>query len=104
MVIAHGGSRDRARARAEIQANDLSVTTLTDTPVEAQVMKNDSGHKYAIKVTNAVVTTGTGSVDFDDASVTYTPGGGESGSPTVTYTITDRYGNTDTAILTINII
>ncbi len=78
-------------------AKDDSDTTLEDTPVTIDVLANDSDpNGDTLTVISATSPDGTVVIN-DDGTLTFTPNPDFNGEATITYTVTDPDGNTDTA-------
>ncbi|MCG9757479.1 Ig-like domain-containing protein, partial [Shewanella insulae] len=87
-----------------IAVNDVANQGDENSPVIYNVLDNDTQGADSATLTNAEVTNGLGSVQFNaDGTVTYVPASGEEGQVVITYTITDGDGDTDQATLTINL-
>ncbi|MCG9757176.1 retention module-containing protein, partial [Shewanella insulae] len=87
-----------------IAVNDVTNQGDENSPVVYNVLDNDTQGADSATLTNAEVTNGLGSVQFNaDGTVTYIPASGEEGQVVITYTITDGDGDTDQATLTINL-
>ena len=86
-------------------AGDDTVTTATNTPVNASVAGNDSDAN-GDPLTFAVATTPShGSVTVNaDGSYTYTPTSGYAGADSFTYTVSDGQGGTDTATVNVTVL
>ncbi|MGH1370368.1 MAG: Ig-like domain-containing protein, partial [Maritimibacter sp.] len=86
-------------------AVDDATSTPEDTEVTYNVLPNDSDvDGDPLTVTEAVLTSGEGTVSFDpNGDVTFDPADDFTGVATITYTITDGNGGTDTAVLTIDV-
>nr|HPQ33881.1 Ig-like domain-containing protein [Tenuifilaceae bacterium] len=87
-------------------ANDVSVATSFNTPVTIDVLHNDTGLEdtpITVSITQPVDTKkGTAVVNADN-TVTFTPTTDYVGFATFTYTATDRDGDSDNAIVTVNV-
>ncbi len=79
-------------------AVDDNISTLVNTPVEIDVLGNDSGDGIFILEFEQPEN---GTVTEDNGVLVFTPEEGFIGTVTFTYTITDADGNTDTATVTI---
>jgi len=78
-------------------ANDDGATTSEDTPVDINVIGNDTDADGTIDGTSvSIVTDGSNGSTSDngDGTVTYTPNGGFAGTDTFTYTVNDNDGAT----------
>lgn len=91
-------------------ANDDADDTLEDTPVEVDVLANDSDEAGTAPVAGATVTqitadpaNGTVTIAGDGSSVTYTPNLNYNGQDTFTYEAQDPDGNTDTGEVTVTV-
>lgn len=89
-------------------ANDDSVSTAMNTPVDIDVLANDTDEDGNLvrQSISVVLEPEHGSVEYSaDFSncFTYTPGDGYSGFDAFTYQIADTYGLTDTAVVTIKV-
>ncbi|MGV0853323.1 Ig-like domain-containing protein [Mycolicibacterium phlei] len=95
-VGAPGGNRAPSAA-------DDAAGTAADTPVEIDVLANDTDPDGdALTVTAVSTAAGGGSVVIDDGRLVYTPASGFSGEDTFTYTVSD--GNaTDTGTVTVTV-
>ena len=84
-------------------ANNDSIITTPDTPVNIAVLTNDSdGDNDPLTIISAQVVTGTISIQGGQ-SLLYTPPSGFSGNTTATYTISDNNGGTDSATVAIQV-
>ncbi|MEC5031494.1 MAG: Ig-like domain-containing protein [Oscillatoria sp. PMC 1051.18] len=95
-----------------LDAIDDTVTTEIDTPVEIDVLGNDTPTEGQLQIAIAEdeVVNGTAVVndngtpdDLSDDFIVYTPDAGFEGVEDFGYTITDADGNTDTARITVEI-
>jgi hypothetical protein len=85
-------------------AQDDATSTIEDTPVTILVRSNDSDPDNDPLTITAVTQGANGSVAIDPSgTVTYTPGANWSGSDAFTYTVTDSYGLTDSAAVTVTV-
>ncbi len=86
-------------------AGDDADTTPEDTPVTVSVLDNDTdADGDDLSVTSAVVPAAQGSVVINpDNTLTFTPAENFNGEATITYTITDGNGGSDTADLVIDV-
>jgi cysteine-rich repeat protein len=86
-------------------AVDDFETTDQDTPVEVDVLANDSDPDGNLDPTSVVVTSppsnGTYSVNGTTGAITYTPNAGFTGVDTLEYEVCDTLGLCDTALVTI---
>jgi hypothetical protein len=85
-------------------AADDTTTTTADTPIDVQVLSNDTDADNDPLAVIAVTQPANGSVVNHDSYVTYTPGAAYTGTDSFTYTITDGNGGTDTATVTVTVI
>ncbi|EKE67775.1 retention module-containing protein, partial [Gallaecimonas xiamenensis] len=84
--------------------DDQTSQGAEDAPVLYNVLANDTLGADGATLTDAVVSSGLGSVQFNaDGTVTYTPAAGEEGTVVINYTLTDGDGDTDQATLTIQL-
>jgi Ca2+-binding RTX toxin-like protein len=82
-------------------ANDDIVLT-DEFSVTVDVLANDYDlDDDELTITNAVVSSGLGDVEFTNTDITFTPNG--SNEAKITYTITDSFGHYATAVLTVNV-
>ncbi|EKE69942.1 type I secretion C-terminal target domain-containing protein, partial [Gallaecimonas xiamenensis] len=87
-----------------IAVDDQTSQGAEDAPVLYNVLANDTLGADGATLTDAVVSSGLGSVQFNaDGTVTYTPAAGEEGTVIINYTLTDGDGDTDQATLTIQL-
>ncbi len=86
-----------------IAGND-SATTQVDTPVDINVLENDSDPQNGSFSITSLTNPANGQVTESSGVVTYTPNGGFSGTDTFTYTITDDQQETATATVTVTVI
>lgn len=96
-------------ANAAPTAVDDAATTPTDTPVTTDVLGNDTdpnipGTAQVLAVTAASADHGASVVVEADGSLTVTPAAGYAGDVTVTYTVSDGAGGTDTGTLTVTVL
>ncbi len=85
-------------------AVDDSETTDEDTPVNVDVIANDTHPDGdTIQTTNVTDPVNGSAIIESDGTITYTPDENYSGTDTFEYTITDENGDTHTAIVTITI-
>ncbi|MDE3743982.1 Ig-like domain-containing protein, partial [Maribacter polysaccharolyticus] len=94
----------------ELDAVDDTASTEMDTPVDVDVLANDSGIPYIDSLTvnepyngTVVINDGGTPDDPNDDTVTYTPNQNFNGVDTFEYTICDAMGNCDTATVTITV-
>uniref|UniRef100_UPI002610B880 Ig-like domain-containing protein n=1 Tax=uncultured Christiangramia sp. TaxID=503836 RepID=UPI002610B880 len=74
------------------------ATTSEDTPVQIDVLNNDSDPDGDELTVTEVTQPGNGSAVINtDGTVTYSPNANFNGTDTFTYTISDGNGGTDTA-------
>ena len=84
-------------------ANGDSFTTPPNTPLSDNFMSNDSG--YNIQATAITVQPSNGTVTYQASGFfSYTPTAGYTGIDSFTYQITDTFGNTATATVSINVV
>ncbi|MCP5195658.1 MAG: tandem-95 repeat protein [Gammaproteobacteria bacterium] len=83
-----------------IAALDDTATTAAGTSTSVNVLTNDTGTGLVI---TAVGTPAHGSAVLSGSAITYTPNINFSGSDTFTYRITDRFGQTDAATVTVTV-
>jgi Ca2+-binding RTX toxin-like protein len=86
-------------------ANDDTVTTDEDTPVAIDVLANDSDPDGdQLTITEATVPAEQGTVEIVNGKLVFTPADDFNGEATISYTVTDPDGNTDTAnvVVTVN--
>jgi hypothetical protein len=85
-------------------ANDDRPSTLADTPVTIDVLANDSAPDRAQLSLTVETQPENGSVEVNaDATVTYTPKSGFSGTDSFQYKLSDSKGGTATATVTIQV-
>lgn len=86
-------------------AEDDADTTEEDTPITVDVLGNDSdADGDDLTVISAVVPAEQGEADINpDGAITFTPAENFNGTATITYTIADGNGGTDTAELVIEV-
>ena len=82
-------------------ANDDSATTNEDTPVDIDVLANDTDADEDTLVIDSVTQGNHGSVTNNNINVTYTPNADYEGPDWFTYTVSDGNGGTDSANVTI---
>ena len=80
-----------------------NATTLENTPVNIDVLNNDSDVDGDILTVDSVTQGANGSVINNGGNVTYTPVLGFNGTDSFNYTVSDGNGGTDTATVTINV-
>jgi len=85
---------------APVAENDSGLTD-EDLPVTLDVLDNDTDPDGDRLIIQSVTQPDHGSVTNDGASVTYVPESDYSGSDTLTYSVSDGNGGTDTATVTI---
>ncbi|OQX12316.1 MAG: hypothetical protein BWK80_43840 [Desulfobacteraceae bacterium IS3] len=86
-------------------ARDDSAATRPNTPVSVPVLTNDSdpdGHPLTITLISAMPENGRVAI-ADDGTIIYTPKPGFTGTDSFDYMVSDGYGGTDTATVTIRI-
>lgn len=86
----------------EANANNDNYSTLINTPLNNNVLQNDSG-VGSFTVTGHTTPANGGLTIQTNGNFTYTPASGYSGSDSFTYQITDASNNIDTATVTITI-
>ncbi|MAI72857.1 MAG: hypothetical protein CMM01_18390, partial [Rhodopirellula sp.] len=86
-----------------IAGND-AATTQVDTPVDINVLENDSDPQNGAFSITSLTAPVNGQVTESDGIVTYTPNSGFSGTDTFTYTITDDQQETATATVTVTVL
>ena len=88
-------------------ANDDSATTPINQAVTVNVKANDSDPDNTasqLSVSNPVVNPAQGSAVVNpDGTITFTPANNFTGAATITYTLTDPAGLTDTAVITVTV-
>ena len=88
-------------------ANDDLASTPIDTPVTIDVKANDSDADHTLNqltVGNLVVDPAQGTATLTpDGQIIFTPAPGFTGPAKITYTLTDPDGQTDTAVVTVNV-
>ncbi len=84
-------------------AVDDSAITPEDTPVEIDVLSNDSDPDGDTLAVEGVGSAASGTVSLSGNTVTYTPNPGFSGSDTFTYTASDGNGGTATATVSVTV-
>lgn len=84
-------------------ANADMASTTTVTPVTVAVLANDTDpNGDALTVISAVAANGSVVINAD-GTVTYTANAGFTGTDTITYTISDPAGHTDSAVVTVDV-
>jgi uncharacterized repeat protein (TIGR01451 family) len=83
-------------------ATDDEASTGVDTPVTIDVVDNDNGSQLSLTSVDETSANG-GSVEIVDGQAVYTPPPGFVGTDTFTYIVTDEYGNTATAKVTVTV-
>ncbi|HHR6079882.1 TPA: Ig-like domain-containing protein, partial [Providencia alcalifaciens] len=106
----HGNVSNEATVTIEIDAppvaNDDSAKTNKSTPVELDVLGNDTDLDGDIDPTTLAVVDqpSQGTVSIVDGKLVYTPNADATGTDTITYTVKDKHGNvSNTATVTIAI-
>ncbi len=104
----HGGTLAATVTLAPVNpgpdAVDDSTSTAYLTPVVVDLLANDSDPDGdPISVVSASVPAAQGTVAFDGTHWVFTPAVGFSGAATITYTIADQDGGTDTATHTVTV-
>jgi CSLREA domain-containing protein len=84
-------------------AVDDTVTTNQNTPVNVDVLANDSDPDGDSLTISGVSTPGHGTATITDGKVAYTPSAGYAGTDSFTYSISDGNGGTDTAMVNITV-
>ena len=84
-------------------ATDDSASTAEDTPVNVDVLGNDTDVESDPLVVDSVTQGSNGTVTNNGTDVTYTPNGNWNGIDTFTYTVTDGNGGFDTASVTVTV-
>ncbi|MBD7920131.1 tandem-95 repeat protein [Cellulomonas sp. Sa3CUA2] len=102
------GSATVVVANAVPVAGDFTETTPSGTPVVLDAVGNASdanipGTDQELTVTGAVADQGAGVVVNTDGTLTLTPAPGFKGDVTVTYTVADGAGGTDTGTITVTV-
>lgn len=82
--------------------NDVA-STATNTPVDINVLANDSDPEGDALTLVSVTAPGNGTAVISGERVRYTPNTGFSGSDTFSYTVRDSFGATSTANVTVNV-
>ncbi|RLV60291.1 retention module-containing protein [Parashewanella curva] len=85
-------------------ANDDVISTNEDTPVTINVLSNDSDvDGDTLTITSATVDASQGTVAIDNGQLVFNPVANFNGTATISYTIIDGKGGTDTATVTVNV-
>ncbi|MFS0701690.1 Ig-like domain-containing protein [Cellulomonas sp. 179-A 4D5 NHS] len=89
-------------------ADDETAFTTVDTAVTVDVLAGDTdanipGTTQVLQVTGAIANSGAGVALNNDGTLTVTPAAGFAGDITVTYTVADGAGGTDTGALTVTV-
>ncbi len=85
-------------------AVDDAASTPAGTPVDVDVLDNDSDPENADLEVIAVTQASNGTVQVNpDGTVTYQPASGFQGTDTFTYTVSDGQGGTDIALVTVEV-
>lgn len=84
-------------------AVDDSATTMSGSPVSIDVLANDSDPDGDPIFVSSVTRPANGMTSTDGGTVTYTPASGFSGTDIFYYTISDGYGGSDLARVTVNV-
>ena len=92
-----------ASSQTLIAGND-TATTQVDTPVEINVLENDSDPQNGSFSITSLGSPANGQATHLNGVVTYTPNAGFSGTDTFTYTITDDQQETATATVTVAVL
>ncbi|MCL2783929.1 MAG: Ig-like domain-containing protein [Propionibacteriaceae bacterium] len=82
-----------------IKANDDHSSTKPSTPVTIDVLTNDIG----VELTITSATTADGKVSIVNGKLVFTPADGFAGKAIIHYTITDRFGQTSSATVTVDV-
>ncbi|MFQ5570027.1 MAG: Ig-like domain-containing protein [Rhodothermales bacterium] len=108
------GGEDEAMVTVEVLADpppvavDDAASTSLDTPIDIDVLANDSDPENDPLTIDAVTAPGNGTADIisdgNDQQIRYTPNEGFGGSDTFDYTISDDAGGTGTATVTVTVI
>ena len=86
-------------------AEDDCAATLEDTPVTIDVLENDSDPDgQPLTITEANVPSDQGTVEIVDGKLVFSPAENFNGPATITYTVTDPDGNTDTAVVNVDVL
>ena len=86
------------------EANDDVATTAEDTAITLTPLDNDTDPDGdTLRITGANVPTAQGTVTFNDTEIVFTPAENFNGDATITYTITDDNGGTDTAEILVEV-
>ena len=89
---------------APIANDDITDQGDENAPISYNVIDNDTLGADDVTLTDAIINTGAGTVDFSsNGEVIYNPADGEEGTVIIDYTITDADGDTSQATLTINL-
>jgi len=83
-----------------LNAVNDTATTAASTPVTINVLANDTGTGLTVTQVSAPAN---GSAVINANAVTYTPNAGFAGTDSFTYTVTDRFGQTAAATVTVTI-
>ena len=87
-----------------VAENDAGITTAQDTPVDIDVLLNDSDVDDDTLNISAVSNGTRGTVSNHDSYVTYQPNAGVSGPDSFSYTAADGNGGTDNATVTLDVL
>lgn len=86
-------------------AQDLTITTDADTPIELKVLANDRDADGDLLSVVSLVQPRHGTVRMNpDNTITYTPDARFNGTDTFAYTIGDGRDGTDTGAVTVNVL
>ena len=87
------------------EAVDDTATTDEDTAVTIDVLDNDSDpDNQPLTITEATVPAEQGSVEIVNGQLVFTPAPDFNGEATISYTVTDPDGNTDTAVVNVDVL
>ncbi len=85
-------------------ANDDTATTDEDAPVTIDVLANDTdADGDTLTITSATVPADQGTVEIVDGKLVFTPAENFSGEATITYTVDDGNGGTDTGTVAVTV-
>ena len=110
VVDSDGGAVAAARTFYLAAVNDVPVSvddvlTVSEdsSPVLVDVLANDSDVDQDNLTVSSVETTGSGAVSTDGSQISYEPASNFHGTETISYTVDDGNGGTDTATLIVNV-
>jgi large repetitive protein len=87
------------------EAIDDTTTTDEDTAVTIDVLDNDSDpDNQPLTITEATVPAEQGSVEIVNGQLVFTPAPDFNGEATISYTVADPDGNTDTAVVNVDVL